>query len=300
MAYGYSNQKAPTMKLIKRFAALIACSLLSGCLVNSLIYKHLDWLILYQIDRYLDLSSEQKHKIEGPIEATVTWLKTERLGEVIELLRQDLLTTEKRKFDSSSYDQWLNIFAENRRLIAEKLIPIAAPLAAELSEDQIGHLQHKLGHWNRPLEKVVKSDDKDFEDVLEDYADTSLDRLESMFGPLRRDQMELIVKKLEWTHEGLRDELRIRTNVQNEWLKLLRSHDQVRLVAAMRQANGLDPAADQLTEYYQFQQRSRTLWRNMRVSLEPTLDEKQWQHLQHAFKDLLTELERLTSKTVNR
>ena len=300
MAYGYSNQKAPTMKLFKRFAALIGCSLLSGCLVNSLIYKHLDWLILYQIDRYLDLTSEQKHKIEGPIEATVTWFKTERLGEVIELLRQDLLTTEKRKFDSSSYDQWLNIFAENRRLIAEKLIPIAAPLAAELSEDQIEHLQHKLEHWNRPLEKVVKSDDKDFEDVLEDYADTSLDRLESMIGPLRKDQMELIVKKLEWTHEGLRDELRIRTNVQNEWLKLLRSHDQVRLVAAMRQANGLDPAADQLTEYYQFQQRSRTLWRNMRLSLEPTLDENQWQHLQQAFKDLLTELERLTSKPVNR
>ena len=300
MAYGYSKQKAPTMKLFKRFAALIGCSLLTGCLVNSLIYKHLDWLILYQIDRYLDLTSEQKHKIEGPIEATVTWFKTERLGEVIELLRQDLLTTEKRRFDSSSYDQWLNIFAENRRLIAEKLIPIAAPLAAELSEDQIEHLQHKLEHWNRPLEKVVKSDDKDFEDVLEDYADTSFDRLESMFGPLRKDQMELIVKNLEWTHEGLRDELRIRANIQNEWLKLLRGHDQGRIIAAMRQANGLDPAADQLTEYYQFQQRSRTLWRNMRVSLEPTLDEKQWHHLQDAFKDLLTELERLTSKPVNR
>ena len=288
------------MKLIKWIAALLGIGLLTGCLFNSLIYQHIDWLILYQIDRYLDLSSDQEHRIKGPIRATVNWFKTERLGQVMELLRQDLVTAQKRQFDSSSYDRWLDIFDENRRLIAEKLIPVAAPLAAELSEDQIGHLQNKLEHWNRPLQKVVTIDDKDFDDALEDYADTALDRLESMFGPLRKDQMALIVKKLEWTHEGLRDELRIRTNVQNEWLKLLRSHDQVRLVTAMRQANGLAPAADQLTEYYQFQQHSRKVWRIMRISLEPTLDDKQWHHLQGAFNDLLTELDRLSSKPVER
>ena len=48
------------MKVLRHLIAMIVLtSLLSACFVNNLIYKHIDWIIQYQIDRYFDLENPQ-------------------------------------------------------------------------------------------------------------------------------------------------------------------------------------------------------------------------------------------------
>ena len=154
------------MHFTRRLIALaFATSLLSACFVNNLIYRHIDWIILFQLDKYFDLESSQEKFVEIAVKDTVSWFKRDRMADVIELLGIELAAAKARRLDADSTDKWFKILDENRRLIIARTLPTMVQVGMTLSIDQIDHFAKLIDRGNRNLKLAAEAELKDFPSI---------------------------------------------------------------------------------------------------------------------------------------
>ncbi len=273
-------------------AVIILASLLSACFVNRLIYKHVDWIIQYQIDRYFDLDSAQEQTVESAIKESVQWFKRERMAAVIELLDAELKDARARRLDANSTGRWFKLLDEERRLIISRLLPVMVQVGLNLSAEQIAHFSKMMDRGNRNLRQAAQADEKHFDDHLEDFAESTFDRFEYLIGDLSKEQREIIVRGMLWSQSGLVAELKVRERSRDFWVEVLQKHDQTSLDLAIKRANQLENTEP--TESFVFYQRRSENWKAVRSALAPTMSEKQWLHLEKTLAELSQELQRLS------
>ncbi len=280
------------MHFTRRLIALaFATSLLSACFVNNLIYRHIDWIILFQLDKYFDLESSQEKFVEIAVKDTVSWFKRDRMADVIELLGIELAAAKARRLDADSTDKWFKILDEDRRLIIARTLPTMVQVGMTLSIDQIDHFAKLIDRGNRNLKLAAEAELKDFPSARDEFAESTFDRFEYLIGNLSDNQKDIIVRGMLWDQLGLQAEYQVRENSRAYWIEALKKHDQAFLEAAIKRANNLDGAVP--TESYIFYRRRAENWKAVRSNLAITMSEKQWAHLEKTLSELLAELQRL-------
>jgi hypothetical protein len=264
----------------------------SGCAYKRMIFNNLDWLIVYQMDSYLDLTSAQEKSIKIPVHETVDWFKAERLPAVIDLLRDVLKAVEARRIDVKSWEGWVKRVEAWRLELTERVTPPLALLLKQLDAEQIQHLEQKLAKSDRKLVKILEYEASDFPEELEDYVDDAAGTYKFWFGKLRKDQKVLMVQKLGLNRATLAEQLKQRRRSRAFWMDLLKKHDRDSLVTAIRQS-AQPEGSFRDPDYLRFRKESRERMQGFLIALFASLDQNQWQHLEKVLKELVVDMENL-------
>lgn len=113
--------------------------LMNGCAL-TFGYRHADWLIRWQLDHYVDLTSSQRQEVAARLEPLLVRHRTEALPQYEQFLK-DLqqrvgrgLSREDLEWTFAAYDRF-------RADLFERAVPEAGRLLTTLSRKQVRHLE---------------------------------------------------------------------------------------------------------------------------------------------------------------
>ncbi len=264
--------------------------ILTSCAFKNMIYQHLDTVVMYQIDSYLDLRSDQEKAIEGPVQETVEWIKKEKLKEVVALVDKLAEAAGKRAIDATLIDEVFQRFGLWRAELTAKLAKPAAKLVQSLDERQIGYLEKKLRKSNRKLEDLLGEKPADFQEELDDYSDDQMKRFKSWYGRFSPEQKAIYIQSIRPDRARIEQQLAIRKDSQDAWLKIIRERNEEKTLKVIESWGKSDPGEGLNAKQQQFRTESRQQWRDFWIALHKNLSEEQWKQLQKKLEETSQDL----------
>lgn len=262
-----------------------AAALLAGCSAMKLAYTNADTYLVWQADRFFDLSSAEKTELRGRIAHLMTWHRREELPKYAAIAEQAGARVARGVHAEDIH--WITEAVNGA--IRDTLAAAAretAPLVDRLSPEQIAHLESRLARENRSFAK----------DFLEPAADERRERrfkrtretLEDWVGRLGDAQLERVRRYSHGT--PLNDEARDarRRRLQAEFVQIARNKEaRQRLAAWTAQVfpadEGMEPGL----------RANQAEYRQMLLDLDRTLTPAQRQHAVARFRDLAEDFRHL-------
>ena len=166
--------------------ALLACGLLAGC-TASFTYNHLDWLIPWMVEDYVDLTRDQKKTLKAQLEPFLVWHRREELQRYIEIL--DEIDTD---VDSTLTGPQVHGWIDDVVLAAERteysMLQLALEFGDELSQEQMQEFIDSL--WERQREYEEEYLDRSDQEYVEDNAGELADFMKKLIGRLTPEQKD--------------------------------------------------------------------------------------------------------------
>lgn len=189
----------------KASALILTISLLvSGCSGFGFLFERLDWLMVWQLDRMFDLSSEQEESLQPKAAELREWLRNEGFPNVIDELHQTLTLWESDQLEAA-YNHMDNT---SKVLIAEflaQLVPTIQTLSLTLTEENAEYYRQYNQEKQEEWFEYAESD--------ESKADSRIEQIERWFGHLSDQQ---ILSIMPYT-KLFPNERQIRIDNNNQW-----------------------------------------------------------------------------------
>ena len=173
-------------------AVVVAALLVSACSVARLAYDQADWLLLREMDSYLDLREEQREQAAGLLAVSLRRHRSEQMPRFAAALREAAVRA--RRGLSAQDADWL---MEHGRLLlvdtASELLPALAGTLAGLDAAQRAYLRERLAERNREW----RDDhwlDRSREERFRLRAERAVERVERWTGPLSEEQVALVTQ----------------------------------------------------------------------------------------------------------
>lgn len=210
---------APAAKsLLAGGAALLAAAALSGCSIARLAYNNADWLILREMDAYLDLTPAQEAQALSRLRMR---LEAHRRTELPDYARY-LQRVRRLARDGIVADEagWIvdRGYALVRRTIGIA-VPAIAPSLAAASDCQLVHLESHMEKVNREYREKFLPDSRS--ERMERRVRRTVARIEHWTGTLREDQIGLVKRLRAGFPEIAEDWFAYNVGKQRALLKLL-------------------------------------------------------------------------------
>lgn len=195
----------------------LACLLalvLAACSTLRLGYNHVDTMLAWSLDSYLDLDSSQQALVKERSARLLAWHRQTQLPEYSRWLaaaRGEL----GRPVSVAEVSEFQQRLRGSMLALGEEAAPDLAALALSLRPGQLQHLRDRLAREQRKARRELESAGP------EAQFKQSVERVEDWFGPLSREQRATLAK----LHAGLPPEpgvwLEERERRSNELLALL-------------------------------------------------------------------------------
>ena len=173
------------MKRLRTLAArLLPLALAAGC-TASFTYNHLDWLIPWYVDGYVDLTRDQRKHLEDRLEPLLEWHRDEELDSYIALL--DRIEADLAgPVSARTVQAWIGEVEAAAARTEETMLDLALDFGATMNDAQIAELVASLWERQRDYEDeyLPRSDAEYREDSFENLTDF----LERFTGRLRKPQ----------------------------------------------------------------------------------------------------------------
>lgn len=186
---------------------LIAVSLTSCAPV--FLYRHADHLVLWKIDEYLELSSDQKAFVRERLRVLLAQHRAEALP-----IYEGFLVEVKEKIangvDRQEIEWMFSTYEALRVDLFQRLVPDGAALLSSLTDKQVRYLETRL---ERDSHKTARRLQDDTDSRLSARASTTLDWLKDWLGPLTKAQ-QLRIAELS---RALPDMVPARMDHQRHW-----------------------------------------------------------------------------------
>ena len=157
--------------------------LLAGCSILS-VYRYADWLILWQVDHSLDLTSDQRHDLAQRLKPLLARHRHEAIPQY-----ESFLVQFRQRFERGLTGQDLDwVYASYDRLRADlfdRVVADGGVFLASVDSRQVRTLEAALQKDN---EKAVRLVQAPTAERLKKRAYATLDSLEDWVGPLSEDQ----------------------------------------------------------------------------------------------------------------
>ena len=165
--------------------ALLLLVMLQGCTLIKLSYNQADTLLYWRLDSYADFSSEQSQRVRDSLTQFHAWHRRTQLPVYADLLRD----IRPKLAESLSPEQACAVADQLRSALDITLDPAHWTLlwlAAELSEEQLRHIERKqtVGDAQWKKEWVSVSPER----LLEARFEQALSRSEMLYGSLDEPQ----------------------------------------------------------------------------------------------------------------
>ena len=157
--------------------------LFGGC-SNLSFYRYADWLILWQVDHYVGLTSDQRHDLAQRLTPLLARHRHEAIPEYASFLAQF-----RQRFERGLTSQDIDwVYASYDRLRADlfdRVVTDGGILLASIDSRQVRTLEAAL---QKDLEKAARLVHAPTTERLKKRADATLDWLEDWLGSLSKDQ----------------------------------------------------------------------------------------------------------------
>jgi hypothetical protein len=156
---------------------------LAGCSILSF-YRYADWIILWQADHYLDLTSEQRHDLAQRLRPMLARHRQAAIPQY-----ETFLVQSRQRLERGLTDQDIDwVYANYDRLRADlfdRVIADSGVLLASVDSSQVRTLE---AAFQKDHAKVVRLVQLPAPDRLKKRADKIIDWLEDWLGSLSKDQ----------------------------------------------------------------------------------------------------------------
>jgi len=172
------------------FIAILSLLLIAGCSSTKMAYRYADWGIVWWVDDYIPLTSEQEAQLEHDIRELRRWhCSTElpRYSEWLTELKSDVRSGELGRSTVAHHQEQLFSFFPP---LMEQARPAATRLLSSLSDEQVQYLEKNMKESQRELEEEFLADNP--EKTREARAERTQERVERWLGPLNDRQRETV------------------------------------------------------------------------------------------------------------
>lgn len=206
----------------------LALALLSGCSAMRLAYTNADTYLVWQADRYFDLTTAQRSELRRIVTRLMDWHRAEQLPKYAQLADQAAARV-TRGLTQEDLD-W--IWGGVNEALRDTLVAAAreaAPLVDQLTPEQIAHLESRLARENRDFAKEFL--ERKPEERRERRLKRASEQVEDWIGDLS-DAQEARVKRYSEALP-LTDEMRDarRKRAQGEFVAIARGKEAARRLA---------------------------------------------------------------------
>ncbi|HEY0269193.1 MAG TPA: DUF6279 family lipoprotein [Methyloradius sp.] len=281
----------------KRWTLIVmACAfcLLASCSALKLSYNNAPDLLYWWSDGYVDFSAKQKPLIKQQLNQLQQWHRQNELPKYAELM-QSVANSMQRDVTPQ---QVCSVFDSAKTRIEElnlRIGLIVQSIAPDLSAKQLTHIEKKFGVDNE------KWRDKWMDDNLEKREkkrlEDAIDRAESFYGNLNRDQKDLLRASIQVSSFKPEISLKRRLEKQQNILSILRAIQQGGLTGAQAntriQAFMYEMTEPEDPEYRAYINQLTTESCQTLANLHNGTTPKQRKNLQENLKGYLTDLHAL-------
>ncbi len=157
--------------------------LLNGCAL-TFGYRHADWLIRWQLDHYLDLTSSQRREVTARLQPLLLRHRTEALPQYEQFLK-DLQQRISRGLSRADLEWTFASYDRFRADLFDRAAPDAGALLTKLSAKQIQYLGHV---FLKEEAKATRALQRPMAARLDERARKGLALAEEWLGPLAPEQ----------------------------------------------------------------------------------------------------------------
>lgn len=143
-----------TMSLHHILPLIITVCILSGCSTLSISYNHADWIALWKIDQYFDISYEQGASLKPRLVNLHDWHRQEELLLYVDFLQE----IHDRWQDGFTVDeiQWIvHRYRTLRDRLTIRIVSEGSPFLVTLDRTQVQYFQSVIDDENRDLLKEI-------------------------------------------------------------------------------------------------------------------------------------------------
>ena len=283
-------------KLIKRLTILsfilVMGAGLSGCAFKSIIYERLDWVVMYQLDSYLDMDKAQKLKFKPLVTEAITWLKRDKLPGAIVVFDKLILAAQNKSYDDTMSKA---LSAELDGIRVDLFKKYEAPILSlllSLDGKQIEYFNKKLKKSNENLEEVLEDNEpSDYENLLKRQRKT----LKEYYGDLRPEQVTYFSETMRVNREQLSKRLSERKRLQTYIVETLKSKDAVK-ISAMISSMRDHGEVWQDKDYLEYRRTGEKQWADYLTVFHSSLDQAQWTHVEGKLREIREDLMQLSGR----
>jgi hypothetical protein len=176
-------------------ALLLALAAVAGCSSIKFGYNRLDWLVSWQIGKFVDLDREQKELVAERLGEAWRWHRGTQLTLYVRDLRELAATLEK-PLDAAQVERYLNLSQDHAGRALNEITPDVARVLGTFSDAQVRELLDNMAE--RRAERAEESAGLTAEQLREKAQEQMLKGLKRWIGPATRDQHRRIV---DWSSE---------------------------------------------------------------------------------------------------
>lgn len=205
--------REPFQRCKSAFATLLATCLLAGC-TATFTYNHLDWLIPWYVDDYVDISRDQKQFLKGQLEPLLQWHREEELARYIDILNRveaDLAAP----VTAATVQGWIDQVVEAGERIEDSMLTLALEFSTTLSDEQMREFTAKL--WEEQEEMEDEFLPRSDEEYVEENVENIEDFLHRFAGRLSREQKQ----RLQQAAQSMQRFDAVWLSEREAWLKTL-------------------------------------------------------------------------------
>lgn len=270
---------------------VVAALLLAGCSSTKLAYRYADWGIIWWVDDYVPMTSEQESRLEQDIRELRDWHCSNELPRYsawLTRLRQDVRSED---FESSTVTYHLEQLFSFFPPLADQAKPAAVRLLSSLSDEQVDALADNMAADQQEKEEEFLA--KNQEQTRQARAERTRERVERWLGSLNEAQTGIVER---WSEaRGRQTEI---------WLEGRRNWQQA-LLEAMEQRNEenfarkIDYLVDNNAEvrgprYQQMMAESQSSMAGLMTDLLQSADRRHLDHLLERAASLRSDFNELT------
>lgn len=284
------HYKIINTKSIKQ-AILIGFLFLASCSPIKLGYDYVDWVILWKLDDFFELTSEQKEFLNPQVDQLLNWHKTNELPLYVSLLRQVQEKAQDRLTEAEL--DW--IYNQTEKLgdrMVKHVAPDFAVFLASLEEEQIERFSKSFLQMDEQLK--LSSDESQ-----EKLAEATIERAEEWLGNLSDDQKEQITQLRESIPDISAERLDNREKMMGTLVVFLRQRADAKAIEE-KLLELMDFESTSSVEYDQLAAAQRKASNNMLLAIDQMLTHSQRTHFLQKLDNLIEDVEDIQEGRVNR
>lgn len=129
---------------MRGFLLILLSLTLVSCSGTQLAYNRLDWLLSWQLSRYVDLHKSQREQLQARLAPLWQWHRQNELPKYADDLGRLAAALESGTFERSTLDEHQNLANRHFATIYEKVLPDATQLLTTLDDAQVDALQSRI------------------------------------------------------------------------------------------------------------------------------------------------------------
>ena len=278
------------MKLRCRLlVVLVALVAGTGCGLKTA-YNYSDWLALWWVDHYFDLTHEQKASLSERFEALLVRHRNEALPAYARFI-SDVQAKVRVGLSGADVDWVYGSYEDLRTEFFERVVNDGAGFLASVDERQIEYLEQAIREDNERFEERLREDSD--KRLVKRAADT-VDWIEDWVGDLSAEQERRITELSLAVPDTLEAWLEYRRSRQEVFVRLLRaSKDRSEIEGPLREWL-VYPEKGASAGYLRSRDAMRQASKGMVLSVDDMLTDAQRDHLVEELGDVIDALHELS------